>query len=459
MKTKGGNSIRWDNKSRDQAARIREGKHSTVRLDPKLMEVSPALAVAQHIMQDPTLTLDEAMSATKRGLRALKRKPLLVDEFLAAPLLKVLDKQERRTMDAVREHLREAKKFVLDEKAAVYAAEFIRDHPEAIAYDQEFAIPPFPRMYIEFPYPNFYEKLGGIQVHDPIMGDTEVGYFIDGPNVYVLTRLRGGWHDNEIKAVGAVGMVMPVRYRLNRPFTMQEEQEACAKMKVSRLGLDVLYWGTSLALNWHGKNITSDLNDPAARSRVLDELSKAPDTDAVRTPPESRLLRANHSFEVWYGKQTESALGGLLKASAGDLRNIIALLLFMNRTADVRFDDEIPPHRGWIGPKPAVFTKHNVVRFKLDPKPSLIKVYGGKGAWRRRHAVKGHFCHDKKARANNHHIIPHPYDGITHQPQWTEYDVNRWRCLVCGGKRWHRNACSRGSKDKGQVVKTYEVTK
>ena len=387
-----------------------------------------------------------------------KRSALLVDEFLHNEVPKMdLPKDELRTVYAMREHLREAKKFVLDEKAALYAAEFIRDHPEAIAYDQQFAIPPFPRMYIELPYPNFFQTLGGTNVHDPVMGDTEVGYFIDGPSVYVLTRVRGEKHDRDIKALGAMGMVMPLRYRLNKPFTVKEEQEWCDRMKVSRLGLDMLFWGSSLPMILKGRSIGKEAFTNA--HELMDELLLAEEGDKVFVPEIGRALRANHSFELWFAKDIQDSLGGLLKSAAGDLRNIIALILFLNRTNDVRFDEQMPPKQGWVGPKPAMFLKHNVVRIKLDPKNKLIKTYGGSGSWKRMHECRGHFCHDKVARANDHHLIPQPPEPMGHVPQWTEYGVNQWRCLVCGGKRWHRRAHTRGHREKGQVVTHYQVVK
>jgi len=378
-----------------------------------------------------------------------KRKPLLIDEFLSAKMIDWPDKEEHRRFSAVREHMREAKVFVLDEQAAHYAAEFIRDHPEAIAYDQEFAIPPFPRMYIELPYPDFFHTLGGRNEHDPIYGDTEVGYFIDGPRAYTLSRVRNGTENEaQRKLMGATSMIMPIAYKLNQPFSPKEEQEVCDRLGVSRIGIDLLYWGSSVDINWKG-----------GKRDDWRELDVTSPPEAVVLSKYAAMLRANHSFEQWYARDLPHVLSGLFTSAAGDLRNIIALILFLNRTADVRFDEQMPPHRGWIGPRPALFTKHNVVRIRLDPKSHFVKTYGGHGAWRRRHEVRAHFCHDSKARAHHHHLIPQPFEEGYHQAQWTEHGVNQWHCLICGGRRWHRKACSRGSKDKGAVVKTYEVTK
>lgn len=344
-----------------------------------------------------------------------KRRPLLVDEFLATKMVPWPDKQEERRILAVRNNLREAKKFVLDEQAALYAAQMIRDHPIAIAHDQEFAIPAFPRMYIEFPYPKFFETLGGSNVHDPIMGDTEVGYFIDGPRAYVLSRVWGGTENDEArKKLGCQHMMMPMSYTLNQPLTLEQELDVCQRAQISRAGIDVLFWGSSY--------------------------EKLPRSEAV-------ALRANHGFEHWYAKDVDDLLDPLFTSCAGDLRNIIALMLFLNRTKEVHFEEQIGPGQAFIHAKPAVLTRHSVVRLKLDPKPLFKKLYGHGGVWRRRHDVRGHFCCDK---------IAHAHD---HDHDWQEYGVHQWRCMGCGGKKWWRKAHSRGHLEKGVVVTEYSVTK
>jgi hypothetical protein len=76
--------------------------------------------------------------------------------------------------------------FRFDEDAALCCTDDAR-HPR-LSRDIEYAIPPFERMYIEFPFQEFYNTLTppdmrGRRVKDQ---DVDVGYFYDGPNVYVL---------------------------------------------------------------------------------------------------------------------------------------------------------------------------------------------------------------------------------------------------------------------------------
>jgi hypothetical protein len=351
-------------------------------------------------------------------MQEIKRKPLLVDEIVYQEFVGPNPK-ERRRWDVVREHLREAKKFVLDEKAAIYAAEMIRDHPLAIAHDQEFAIPPFPATYIEVPYAEFFIKLGGS--YDDLEGDTDVGYFIDGPTAYIMSRAR--WDSNTVKALFAGSnnraIMLPLAFRLNQPFTVQEELDAATLLGTSRMGLDQLYWGS-----------------------ITPQVSKHPEM--------FRALRANHSFEIWYGHDVPNVMPVLYKSMHGDLRNVIALILFLNRTSDLRIEQEIGPKQGFIRNHVRIYQRHSVIRLRLDPKPMLKKVYGHGGVWRREHDCRGHFCHDKLAHDSPHHPKTH---------DWHEYGVNIWRCMICGGRKWWRKAHKRGHREKGLVTTSYEVTK
>src|SRR6188768_2432040 len=115
------------------------------------------------------------------GARNSIRRPTLADLMLASdPKISLLERRWReRTQDA----LRTAKKFVLDAQAASYIAEMIRKYPRVIADAQDFAIPPFERMWVEFPFENFYRIITGNEPDST--GDKMVGYLFRGPTVKV----------------------------------------------------------------------------------------------------------------------------------------------------------------------------------------------------------------------------------------------------------------------------------
>jgi hypothetical protein len=371
---------------------------------------SPALALSMALMQ----------GIGKFPPKKPKRRPLLIDEVLANPY-KGAPKEALKKINVVKARLRDAKVFVLDEAAAVYAAQMMRDHPEAIAKDIEFAIPPFQQMYIEFPFPRFYETVTSMDTHDDPLPledqDTDVGYFYDGPRVYVMSRTADPTQAGR-------GMLLPLRFRLNQPFTFQEEQQIATDLQGSRLSIDSFFWGSCY-----------------------------PKLMAKNDVASARALREHHSCEVWYGKDTllepKGLMTHLLRTNAGDMRSIVAFLLFLNRTRDVQVIDEIPPAPSFIHAKPRTLVRHNLIRIKLDPGPLLQRAFKGRatGGWRREHDVRGHWCADR-----NYHANPHDHD-------MRELHHQYWKCIICGGCKWWRKAHHRGRKDLGTVKTVYEVKK
>lgn len=398
----------------------------------KIIDVPPGTGQI-HIGLKDKERLDDLLKLSKEELAkrtesiplqvTLKRQPLMVDKLLARSPANF--PAVRREQERIRNYLMEAKRFVMDFDGVCYAAEIIRKNPKMIAKNIEFATPPFPNMYIEFSYLTFYKELTG---RDPDKyADATMGYLFHGPHVFVITDGRDA--DDPV--------IMPWYYHLYKAWTLQEEITASEMMGCSRAGLDAFFWGESMA------KLTED---------------------------EQRTFRAHHSMwmmPVADGGKEESAVAVLRKlwsnvydTSAGDLRNITALLLLLNRSGNVRYDVPMGPHRAMIHNKPRAFLAHSVVKFKLNPVKRVMKGSGtGLGSWRREHDVRGHYCRDKYARAAEEKgqcCTKDKFDEPTHD--WHEYDVNEWACVKCKGKKWWRKACKRGSRDKGKVLKTYEVT-
>jgi len=338
----------------------------------------------------------------------MKRTPLLFDQFMAntKPQLEM----ERKPFEFLRNRMVGAHVFTLDHEATRYMANMIQAHPEAIALDQEFAIPPFKKMFVEFPYPEFFTIMGGHHRGDG-SEDERIGYFYDGPRVYVLSASTIQ-HDYPA--------AVPIRYRLNQQFELKEELMISGALEESRMALDAYFWGSC--------------------SPKINELGLL------------RSLRSHHSMEFWYGQElflqaSKEFVQPIMPSTAGDMRNVVALPLFLNRVRDVIYEDKLPGVPGWVRAKPRTLVRHSVVKIKLDPAPLLKKIYSGSHGtiWRREHDVRGHWCFNKVTRAH------------LHDHDWHEYDVHQWRCMLCGGLRWWRKEHRRGSKEMGKVKTTYEV--
>lgn len=355
-----------------------------------------------------------------------KREPLLFDRYLAS---KPFGSLPRKREEIIRSHMTEAKHFVLDADATRYIGEMTRQVPQAISYGQQFALPPFNKMWIEFPARVLYEAV--TQRPADADSDETVAYFINWPTVYVVAS----------NGKGGDPLLSPIKYKLFQPFDARGEIEFCQDIGISRLNLDAFFWGETLhtmmleTLRTRGKPVVNELKPLTVDLEELD----------IDTRILARSLRENHSIEIMSQDMTMT-FRAMFSESAGEMRNIIAMLLFLNRTSKIQYQEQIGPEKRMIRSKPRTMVKHQIIRLKINPLPKLIKLGGSGGIWRRLHDVRAHFCHDRIARETN----------CLHD--WVEQDIEQWRCMACGGLKWRRKAHQRGNREKGLVKTEYEVT-
>lgn len=360
-----------------------------------------------------------------------KRQPLLADLALATPAPPagfVSGRWHAQTMD----WLRMAKRFVLDEEAAVYLGDMIRRYPRIIADAQDFAIQPYETMWVELPSRPFHHAVLGADstgVENLATADTRLGYLYRAGSV----RTFACGSDNQAS-------IMPIEYRLHTPMTEEEQLALADALQVSRAGLDLWFWGAS------AKAYLGALCDNAEDER------HTWDREGMRA------LRANHSVRLAPtgipGQRRD--LSTLYSGAAGDLRNVVALLLFLNRTANLQVLAGHGHGEGFIKGKLRPLLSHRVIKIKLDPQPRFLRLCAGAGVRRRLHDVRGCFCHDRLAREGCPHGEEHEGDF---GDWWEEYEPLRWRCTHCGGHRWWRHEHKRGYGQVGEVLQTYQVVK
>lgn len=375
----------------------------------------------------------------------MKRQPLLIDQLLASK-----DWQEtydRSFRERVIEGLYMAKRFVLDQQAAEYIGQMMRKMPRIIADAQDFAIPPFQRMWIEYPARTLFKAVTGAE--SSADSDVTVGYLFDGPLVRVAMLGE--------KPSGPPG-VMPIEYVMNRPFTVREEMRLAEKLGFSRALLDVFYWGDSF------KYLREEMQEKLHSTDFLeqDEARKLTDEDlrfvtgqldgAESARQALRALRATHSFRLVptpnRAVSDRDIWDFVSEGSAGDLRNIIGILLFLNRTQDIQYVRDVGFAGAMVNRKPTRLLPHKVISLKVDPMPRLKRLCVGEGITRRLHDVRGHFCHNEVARTS----------GCQH-PDWEEFKPLHWRCPQCRGVRWWRKEHHRGKLERGVVSASYAVTR
>lgn len=372
-----------------------------------------------------------------------KRKPLLADRFLALrrpPQHKYL---HHRAVDQITRGIRNARKFVFDEEAAEKLAHIVMAIPDLIVREHEFARTPYDITWIEFPSWKYWVTLkeerpdlyaSEDEFHQLDTADFQVGYLIDH---YRVNTICGGTVSDPTQAA----WISPLQYRLHTEWPIEDQIEFCSLGKVSRFELAACMWGSSFD------------QIPKEKRRLLR------DNNIIELTPRNP---EHHTYE---SRHNDIRL--CLKGAIGDIRTLIAMLLMLNRPSITRYVQTLPNSRGWVKNKPSAFMSHTVVQINMDAARSmkLIGTPSDDPNKRKRHEVRGHYCHDRTAREYMR-IAGCLHEWIRCDEEWTtlkdapaSLDIRHWLCSVCGGKRWRRDTHERGTAEKGFVQHDgYEVS-
>ena len=375
-----------------------------------------------------------------------RRQPTLADRFVAKRYA-VRDRYiHRDVLDHLQSRTRAAHKFVLDDNATTRIGNVIRDIPDLLIREFDFARAPFDLTWVEFKHPVFWRACGNpLDAEDHEDGDLDVGYLIDGNMISIVT---GGTVGKPL--AGAFPSI--INFRLNTAWDDEQRREYLGSTHVGEvlngggdLGLDRFLWGSTL------KHM-----DQATRDRLRER-----NMISVYKPPQG-LWSDQESF-------TE-LLEQTIRGSVGELRNIVGILLMLNRPTITRYSN-VQPGKGFSKGKLIPYMAHTTVTIDLDAVPtmSLLGTPEGEGVPRRRHEVRGHYCQNREARDYTR-IAGCIHDWLTCHDDWElwpdaphglpgEPGVPRnWVCATCGGKRWWKHEHERGDASLGYVTHSYQVT-
>lgn len=358
--------------------------------------------------------------------QVMKRRPLLADRLMRSTEVMIV---QRKTVDDIKARLRNARKFTFDDRAIVHAGNVIRDVPELLFRESQFARAPFPLTWIEIPnFPLLWETITGQMADDDC--DLALGFLIDHDTVYAAmagTKDRPNDH----------ARVLPVSYLLHTPFAEPARQHFAKSIgMMTPLEIDGYFWGQT----FNGATI-ADVLDPNHPIAVL------------RNAHSCRLLPILDKLD---SKQLYPIIAG----GAGEFRDLIAILLLLNRPSLTTYVEDVPHWRGFFGGKLQTYFAHTVITINLDPQPTLrmLGTREGESIARRRHEVRGTWCSNYDARefakigcVHDYRLDP-DYVGID-DPD----DPDHWQCAVCGGKRYWRSMTTRGDATRGFVTKDYSV--
>ncbi len=312
---------------------------------------------------------------------------------------------DRRIRASLVQRLRQAKRYVLTDPAAVKVGRAIHAYPEMLVHHGQFAIPPFDECWIEFPSRNFHQEVVPDAYHmvSPeglLTSDSRVGYLFSEGRCYVgAARDRGD------------PSFSPIIVELNKPSSFQSERAFAESLGISRLRLNDLFWGVSMA-----RDLPQDL---VRQFRAQHSVTLALDESVVAS------IQRN-------GRGDEFITG-----CAGEVRNIIGILLMLNQPKFIRYIGEVPRHRAMTHRGPKVFLGHSVIEIDLNRKPVNVILGRPKGthATPRLHDVSGHFAHREVRQLCEH--------------RWEQEDDRHWSCANCHGKRWWRAGHKRGDASIG----------
>lgn len=347
--------------------------------------------------------------ASKKKIVVEQKKFTLADDLMARGGSERI--HSRQFEEKLQGLIRRAHRFVLTEDAARKVALAIQSYPEMLVEHGQFARAPFENCWIEFPTTEFFETLVPGSGNQP-GADIRVGYLFSGNNVYVGAQRAEG-----------VGGFSPIEYHLHQPMSLQNELAMADAMGVSRMGLDDFFWGRSF-------------------SRDLSLETK-------------RGLRRQHDFSMRIDParvNNKIDYSVLLNSMNGEVRNILGILLMINQpnknfTITERTASRAMSHRGMRAQM-----SHNVVSINLDDNDlsTLFRVDRPKGthASPRLHPVRGHYCHDRRAKMMS---------KIGCQHEWNEITPLKWECTRCTGRRWWRKEHSRGDASLGQIEQEHAV--
>ena len=288
-----------------------------------------------------------------------------------------------------------ARQFIFDEGASKLVGEFIRDCPDILVDQMQFARQPYDVTYIEVDIDALYRAMGK-RVFYTEEKDWRVGFLAHGGTVYTITNSK-----ERPEAALAPTCTFDHEYRPAASDPLSDDSKVL------------------LGSTW---NVLSDDQRNAFAQR----------------------------FNVGYladERMRHKALEVMLPAIAGEARVYVACLLFLYQKHRLSLTDH-GPRRTLSKGKQRVYMAHTTVTIHLsqyiDLKHDLT--VGHDRSAPRRHEVRTHYKHRQLTA------------GCVHRWERVEDAQNeQWRCTACSGLRWLCRQHLRGDGSIGFVTKHYEV--
>lgn len=288
-----------------------------------------------------------------------------------------------------------ARQFLFDEAASKLVGEFIRDCPDILVDQMQFARQPYDITYIEVDMAALYQAMGKRTIW---LGekDWKVGFLAHGGTVYTITNSR-------------------------------ERPEAAL--------------APTCTLDYEYRPVAS--NPLSDDSKVLLGSTWNALSEAQRTAFAQRFNVGFLAEEI----ARDKALEIMLPAIAGEARVYVACLLFLYQRRHLTLTDH-GPRRTLSKGRQRVYMAHTTVTIHLSQYTDLKHelTVGHDRSAPRRHEVRTHYKHRQLTAGCVHEWV-----------RVEDADNEQWRCTACAGLRWLCRSHLRGDGSIGFVTKHYEV--
>lgn len=288
----------------------------------------------------------------------------------------------------------QARQFIFDKGASEVIGHFIRDCPDILVDQMQFARQPYDTTYIEVELDALYEAAGK-KVQYTWERDWKIGFLAHKGEIFTLTNT----HTNTQAHISPV-CTFDYEYRPIADDPLSDDSRVL------------------LGSTWHA--LSDDQRNAFAQRFNVGYLGKP----SVR----------------------DRALEIMLPAITGEARVYVACLLFLYQKRHLTLTDH-GPRRALSKGKLRTYMAHTTVTIHLSEYEAVKRdLTNGERNSPRRHEVRTHYKHRQLTA------------GCTHEwVRVEEADNEQWRCTACAGLRWLCRSHLRGDGSIGFVTKHYEV--
>ena len=299
-----------------------------------------------------------------------------------------------------------ARRFIFDKEASAFAGAFIRDFGPTLLNNLQFAIPPFEICYIEYHLDALLDTIGRRKTGTEKDGaaDERIGHLIEYNNVYT--------------------------------FIEDSKGEASLYPVIMKLHTDTYTRGV----------FSDDLEDDKFKKMTYTLGSTSND---LKTTSMDTMRRWLHSIDIYTAPRYRDLLtqDTLRDGGNGTVRNLVALLLLLNRQRERVTLTQVPPKGVIYKGKRKVYAAHSLVTLTTEDYGAITRSFTSAGHHEspRRHEVRGFFRHYRRVRGCEHDFLE-------------DDRPDHWTCQHCGTVRVWVHSHLRGDASKGFVTKEYVVT-